>query len=202
MRSDFELVSACKSGNKQAYEELFTRYIPFLSKKYYSACKMYSGFSNVYEFSDFLSEGYISLTRAVNYTELHKITDPDHWKFLGVYMWFVSTMRTKLSKSIVRRNKNEAPILTSAELDGESETQVEFEAQTISPEQAVCEESIIQSFYQTLTPYEREIVAERCVTDQQNNPTPIMKIAKRRQEPFSRIQQACKRIEHKFASVQ
>ena len=52
MRSDFELVSACKTGDKQAYEELFTRYVPFLSKKYYSACKSYSSFSNIYEFSD------------------------------------------------------------------------------------------------------------------------------------------------------
>ena len=202
MRSDFELVSACKTGDKQAYEELFTRYVPFLSKKYYSACKSYSGFSNIYEFSDFLSEGYIALTRAVTYTELQKITDPEHWKFLGVYMWFVSTMRARLSKSILRKHKNEVPILTSSELDGESDSQVEFEAPTISPEQAACETAIVQSFYETLTPYEREIVAERCTTDMQDNPTPIMKIAKRRGEPFSRIQHTCKRIEKKFASVQ
>lgn len=85
MKTDFELVMEIKNGNEKSLVELYMRYQSQIYK-YASKCK---SFLRSEEIEDFKSDAFFSLQTAVKYFKLEKITDPDNWKFCGIFKYFL-----------------------------------------------------------------------------------------------------------------
>lgn len=195
---DYDLVKDAQSGDRKAIEGLFNQYRPFIGKKYFAACKSCGGFSAEYELNDFMSEGYIAYLKALKYTNLAKITDKENWKFLGVLMWFITTMKNSMVHKLLKRS-GDLPIYTPDTTNTEDPlSEKELTYPGISLEEEVCQKDVVERFYQTLTPYESELILRRTDLDEKGYPYPIAKIAKERGEPFSRVQHACKELEERF----
>jgi hypothetical protein len=98
--TDYELICECKKEKSKSYLILFNRYKPYLSKRYYQMKRLIKDKRNIIEFKDFVQEAFFYFDQAVDYTNLNKITDPKHWKFLTPYMYFIRNLiKIQVSKT-------------------------------------------------------------------------------------------------------
>lgn len=95
MIDDYSLMIKCKKGDQKAQLELFHKYHNYLLKKYNSLRKRATSIL-FDDFEDFESEAFVYFLAAVKYTDLSKLYDPKHWKFLTPYMYFINNMITSL----------------------------------------------------------------------------------------------------------
>ena len=94
--TDFELVMLTKDGNKNAEVILYKRYLPLIHKKYLIIKK--SKKHTDFEEEDFLQDAYLWFIKAIKYVKPERITDPVSWKFIGAYMWYLSSQVSDIFK--------------------------------------------------------------------------------------------------------
>lgn len=201
---DYDLVVQAKSGKRSAENELFKRYLPFVYKHYAKFRRTIKFNTDPLEKEEFVSEAYIEFREALNYVNLTKIYDKDNWKFLGVYGFYLSSLRNRLIHTALQQgriesyildstNQEENPILEIADTiaDAGTHCQSTQEAEIVSKES-------YKTFQASLTPDERHVFNKRQVTSTDGKPKAISTIASECGVPFSRIQHINKSVENKF----
>jgi RNA polymerase sigma factor (sigma-70 family) len=98
MLNDRQLLTKLKATKKQSdYEILYKRYLPMIDKYAYKvASSTRTTFGEVKE--EFRQDAFISLTNAVEYTNLDKIEN-DEWKFQTIFYYFLKTLQLIFYKS-------------------------------------------------------------------------------------------------------
>lgn len=195
--NDYDLIAQVKQKDAEASEILFLRYKPFIYKHYLWLQKE---ITNVpLDAEDFFAEAYFSYLKAVEYVDLSKIYDPENWKFLGVFGYFLSILRGNVRKDTIRKARKEHSL--SVEEDSE-EVDIPDRLKPGSLQEDILEEKdICKRFYASLSADEMKILKIRTRLQEKGKPVSLMKIAEKLDCSFSKVQALNKTIECKFRSA-
>lgn len=207
MKLDYDLVLEAVEGKKSAQGELFNRYLPFVYKHYAKYKRTIRFNTAPLEKEEFVNEAYLEFYNALHYVDVNKIYDKNAWKFLGVFGYYLSTLRNKLIRTALAQGKIESYVLDSTD---EKESPVLEIANPIADVGVSCQsaqeaESIsaetYQQFQSQLTADERYVLEKRKLTSEDGKPKAIAAIAADCGVSFSLIQHLNKSIEQKYRAT-
>lgn len=196
--SDFDLVKLCKNNDRKALETLYLRYLPFINKKYTKFKRTFV--SSGLERGDFQSDCYFALTKAVNYVNFDKITRPASWKFLGALMYYIDSYIWETVRQFNRKEVQDTSLFVSNS-EGEEVILVDLIPELAHDDmclEAAYETQVIKTFYESLSPFETQVLKERIDIREKGKPKQLSEIAASLNTNFSKIQATCKSIENKF----
>lgn len=102
--TDYDLVILCKKNDQKALVTLYTKYKPFLKKRFFMFKKRCP--HSKIDLSDFFSEAYIWFVKTINYIDLDKIENPEKMCFLVIYRLFIQNMMEKMDRKFFRERSD------------------------------------------------------------------------------------------------
>lgn len=87
-REDLELIRLSKEGDMKAQYELWKKWEPFTSKRYFQSLELYQRVRMSYE--DFMQEAYLAFISAIDHFTFDKATGTN---FSTVYYWYLVKVR-------------------------------------------------------------------------------------------------------------
>jgi hypothetical protein len=173
MVNDYSLMIKCKDGDQKAQLALFHRYHNYLLKKYNALKKKRSSifFDN---FEDFESEAFVYFLAAVDYTDLSRLDEPNKWKFLTPYMWFIGNMITKFLDQDPETLSLNEPVKFNGKTDGtEYVDYIKFNDEEDPIPRRVLEEMGCEAFVNTLG-VEEKLIMKRMLEKNDEGKTPTL----------------------------
>lgn len=204
MTLDYVLVSDAKKGKRSAETALFNRYLPFVYKHYAKFRRTIKFNTDPLEKEEFVSEAYIEFRRALNYADLAKVYDAQEWKFLGVYGYYLSSLRNRLIRTALAQGRIESYVLDSTDTEDSPVLEIASNVADIgihcqsSQEAEMISAESYKKFRSLLTSDEQHVLEKRQLTAEDGKPKALSTIAEECGVPFSRIQHINKSIEGKF----
>lgn len=200
--SDFDLVKLCKKQNKEAITELYTRYLPFINKKYIKFKKVFTSIN--IEKEDFQNDCFFAFNKAITYVNFDKITKPSTWKFLGAFMYFIDAYIWEVVRQYNRKDAHNVSLYIPTE-NGEDIILTDLIPELALEEGEFIEncyrKDVLQKFYSSLDSFETIVLKERSVIREKGKPKQISEIAKDLGTNFNKIQLTCKSLEKKFKAA-
>jgi len=196
--NDYDLVKLCKKKNPKALETLYVRYLPFINKKYNKFRKTFT--NTLVESGDFKSDCYIALCKAVDYVNFDKIPRPETWKFLGAFMYYVDGHVWETIRQFNRKEVLDTALFVSNN-EGDEVALTDLNPDLSAEEESlesVYEKETLTNFYETLSPFEKEVLKRRTQIREKGKPKQLTEIAKELGTNFNKIQDTCKTLEIKF----
>lgn len=202
--NDYNLVAKCKKKGayqKKALTTLYMRYLPLINKKYTKFKKIFTSISM--EREDYQSEAYFEMLKAVDYVNFEKITKPDTWKFLGVFIWYLDAFSWETVRVFNNKEVKDTS-LTVANDEGEEVSVTDLvpdlceESSETVAVNAYYEKEALSKFYASLTDFETKVLKKRIDVREHGKPRQLTEIAAEMKTNYSRIQETCKSIECKF----
>jgi hypothetical protein len=199
--NDAELVKLCKKKDREALNELYVRYLPFINKKYFKFKKSFS--TNLMEKEDFQNDCYFALLKAIDYVNFAKIPRPETWKFLGAFMYFIDGHIWETVRQYNRKDVQNIPLYITAE--GGDEVVITDLIPDISSYndglESCYEKNVLETFYKSLDSFEMQVLKQRSQVREKGKPKQLSEIAKELGTNFNKIQETCKSLENKFKSA-
>lgn len=196
--NDYDLVKLCKDNDRKALETLYTRYLPFINKKYSKFKRTFT--SSGLERADFQSDCYFALVKAVAYVNFDKIPRPLTWKFLGALMYYIDSYMWETVRQFNRKEVQDIPLYVSNS-EGEEVILVDLIPNLAHEDnslESAYESQVLQTFYASLSPFETEVLQQRTDIREKGKPKQLAEIALALNTNFSKVQATCKSIENKF----
>jgi len=195
VNNDYSLVLKAKEGDQKSKLELFNKYEGLIKKKYLVFRLL--GEYTVIDYNDFKSESFFSFMSALNYIDISKITNPEKWKFLGVFSWYLSTLLKSQIEAFSRTKwRNQENISIYAYLDDGVHTILDTIEDDSHLEDMVIMKTMVSDFEDSLTPQEKIIFEHRFIKNVTKKST-LMSIAKDIGFSYNKVQRICKNLEHR-----
>ncbi len=195
MTSDYNLVIQAKAGNQKSKLELFNKYEGLIKKKYLVFRLL--GEYTVIDYNDFKSESFFSFMSALDYVDISKIVNPEKWKFLGVFSWYLSTLLKNQIETFSRTKwRNQENISIYAYLDDGVHTILDTIEDDSHLEDMVIMKTMVSDFETSLSPQEKIIFEQRFIKNVTKKKT-LMTIAKDIGFSYNKVQRICKNLEQR-----